>query len=290
MATQPIVESKTIGEYETTITIDAFQTTTRIAALPNNTLAVATIYIYNTQDLPTNSPDTVDLVVTDWTNGNVSTFELNQFKYGKYIENYPISIITISNNYPVAVQIYVQYIVKTYNPYLSPLIQDFTQLELVPTIIAQGYTGGTNFRFYNSLSNISFSGFSIGDLFYILDQQVLGTSATSTGYVTVQWTSVYTLNIGVSALGTAEDSTSYVFNVDSTTQALPSSATQSKATMNWVVMDFYSSMTISSTPSTIVLTYNTTTNTWEGTATQTISAYAAKLTSIPAQLAVISLN
>ena len=224
MATQPIVESKTIGEYETTITIDAFQTTTRIAALPNNTLAVATIYIYNTQDLPTNSPDTVDLVVTDWTNGNVSTFELNQFKYGKYIENYPISIITISNNYPVAVQIYVQYIVKTYNPYLSPLIQDFTQLELVPTIIAQGYTGGTNFRFYNSLSNISFSGFSIGDLFYILDQQVLGTSATSTGYVTVQWTSVYTLNIGVSALGTAEDSTSYVFNVDSTTQALPSSA------------------------------------------------------------------
>ena len=290
MATTPIVESKTIGEYETTITLTPFQTTTRIAALPDNTLTVATIYIYNTQDLPTNSPDTIDLVITDWTNGNVSTFELNQFKYGKYLENYPISIITISNNYPVSVQIYIQYIVKTYNAYLSPLIEDFTQLELVPTIITQGYTGGTNFRFYNSLSNISFSNFNLNDLFYILDQQVLGTSSTAAGYVIVPWTSTYTLNIGVSALGTAEDSTSYVFNVDTTTQSLPSSATQSNASMNWVVMDFYSSMTISSTPSTIVLTYNTTTNTWEGTATQTISAYAAKLTSIPAQLAVISLN
>lgn len=254
----------TLGEYETTLTIPPGQQNYVVATFPPNTVISTTYYIANTTDIPTGSTDEFVVGWTDWTNAQHSSVNLDSYKYGKYMENYPLQQITVSNNFPVTIQFYLQYIIKSYYEYYSPDVQDLTQLQLNTVIVTEGLTGGTNFRFMNGISSISFTGFPASSLFYILDQQIIGTSISAAGTGKIPWTAQYSEQLSVAAVGYNEDINVYSFNVDSTTSALPGSVSNTNSTWNWIVMDFFSPLAI--TPVTVsgtAIYYNSTSGEFE---------------------------
>ena len=257
------VAVKSIASEQTIITIKPGETLNNLYIFPDNTMLVATFYINNQQDIPSGSTGNITISLTDARSGHNSQITLNSYIYGRYLENYPVSSISITNNYTVEIEIYFQYTLKEYSPFANPVIQDLTELLIIPTVLVNSLTGGTNFRYYGSLSNTNWSNMPIGASFYVLDQQVYGTSSTSAGYVQVPYTANYTENINVSALGASEDANTYYFIVDSTTQQLPGSATQSNAEMNWLKIDFYSPLYIKYTTQTYNIIYNSTNNDFE---------------------------
>ena len=251
---------RSISSEQLLVTLSPNQTINNYMIFPPDTMLVATFYINNQTDIPAGSTGEVKILILDSKTGHSSVITLNSYVYGKYIENYPMTNITFTNTYSVDIEIYFQYTLKDYSKYSNPVIQDLTELLLIPNVVTNSLTGGTNFRYYGSISDFSFSNFSVGDTFYVLDQQVYGTSSTSAGYVKVPYVSNYTENINVSALGAAEDANLYFFTVDSTTLDLPSSVTTSYAEMNWVKIDFYSPLYISYTTQTLDIVYDSTTN------------------------------
>lgn len=253
---------KSISSEQTIITLQPNQQLTNYMIFPPDTMIVATFYINNQQDIPSGATGNVVISLTDARSGQTSQILLNSYVYGKYLENYPATNITLINNYNVQIQIYFQYTLKQYSEYSNPVIQDLTELLLIPTVIVNSLTASTNFRYYGSINNFSLANFNIGDSFYVLMQQVYGTSSTSAGYVQVPYTANYTENINVSALGAAEDANIYYFTVDSVTKQLPGSITQSNAVMNWVQIDFYSPLLIQYTTQTFDIIYNAATNTF----------------------------
>ncbi len=280
---------KTLGEASDTITIPAGQQI-NFLNFPNNTSIVLTFYINNAKDLPPNNSPGINIEnanvavsLTDGRFGNTNQFELDVYRFGKYLENYPINNIVLKNNFPLDIQIFYQYVIKEYSEYYSPLIQDLTQLQLTPNIQTDSLTPGTNFRFFGDLSTISFSGFSLADTFYILDQQTVGTSSTSTGHVIIPWTNFYSSTYSPPALGGTNDNTLYQFSVDSATQSLPSSATLTYADANFIEMDFFSPLSLSATSLSMALVYNTASNDFSVTGTQTLSAFATKFNAVPAR-------
>ncbi|MGC8580664.1 MAG: hypothetical protein ACP5MB_11525, partial [bacterium] len=118
--------------------------------------------------------------------------------------------------------------------------------------------------------------------------QLYGTSSTSAGYVTVNWTSTYTETYDVAALGANEDPTLYVLTVDSTTQQIPSSVISSNAVMNWVAIEYFSPLNITYNSTTFPIVYNSTTNTFGVSSSSSLSftANSAYLNSVPAPFAV----
>jgi len=257
------VAVKSIASEQTIITVEPGETLNNLYIFPDNTMLVATFYINNQQDIPSGSTGNIIINLTDSKSGHNSQITLNSYIYGRYLENYPISSISITNNYTVEIEIYFQYTLKEYSQFANPVIQDLTELLIIPTVLVNSLTGGTNFRYYGSLSNTNWSNMINGASFYVLDQQVYGTSSTSAGYVQVPYTANYTENINVSALGASEDANIYYFTVDSTTTQLPTSATQSNASMNWLKMDFYSPLYIKYTTQTYNIIYNATNNDFE---------------------------
>jgi len=257
------VAVKSIASEQTIITIEPGETLNNLYIFPDNTMLVATFYINNQQDIPSGSTGNIIISLTDSRSGHNSQITLNSYIYGRYLENYPVSSISITNNYTVEIEIYFQYTLKEYSQFANPVIQDLTELLIIPTVLVNSLTGGTNFRYYGSLSNTNWSNMINGASFYVLDQQVYGTSSTSAGYVQVPYTSNYTENINVSALGASEDANIYYFQVDSTTTQLPTSATQSNANMNWLKMDFYSPLYIKYSTQTYNIIYNSTNNDFE---------------------------
>ncbi len=254
------VEIQTIGSEQQVITLEPLQSLDNYIIFPPDTMIVATFYINNQQDIPAGATGNITILLTDARSGHTSKLILNSYIYGKYIENYPATNISFTNNYNVEIEIYFQYTLKQYSKYANPVIQDLTQLLLIPTVIVNSLTPSTNFRYYGSLNNTNWSNMPIGATFYVLDQQVYGTSSTSAGYVQIPYTANYTENINVSALGAAEDANLYYFTVDSTTLKLPGSATQSNAVLNWLKMDFYSPLYIVYTTQTFNIIYNSSLN------------------------------
>jgi hypothetical protein len=145
------------------------------------------------------------------------------------------------NTYSIDITLYIQYTIIQYSPYYSPVIQDLTQLILTPNIITNSLTGGCNFRYYGPISGLIMANFPIGTAFYVLDQQVEGTSDVTAGSVQVPWANNYTENINVAAAGAAEDNNTYAFITDATSQQIPNNVLSSNAKMNWVKVDYYSS-------------------------------------------------
>lgn len=287
---------RTLGEASNIITLTPGQQL-NFLQFPNDTSIVMTFYINNSTSLPpSNAPGislsnaSISVSLTDWKYGNTNTFELDVYRFGKYIENYPINNIILTNNFPVNVEIFYQYVIKEYSAYYSPLIQDLTQLQLAPSIITDSLTGGTNFRFFGGLSSISFANFPSGAQFYILDQQGVGTSSTSSGTALIPWTSTYTEPLNAPALGGIEDSTVYSFAIDSTTTGLPGSATISNEDVNFIEMDFFSPLSLSTTSLSIPLVYDSTANDFKASGTQTLSAYATYFTAVPARGANVILS
>ena len=279
---------KTIGSDQSTITLQSLQQISNFIIFPPNTMVVATFYINNQQDIPSGASGNVIISLTDSLSGTVSNITLDNYVYGKYLENYPITNITLKNTYAFQIEIYFQYTLKEYSEYSNPVIQDLTELLLIPTIILNSLTATTNFRYYGPINNFITTNFNIGNTFYILNQQVYGSSSTSAGYVQVPYTSNYTENINVSALGAAEDANLYYFTVDSTTKGLPGTATQSNAILNWMEVDFYSSLYIKYTTTTFDIIYNSITNTF-GLASNTslsVTSVALYLQTLPASYCV----
>ena len=278
----------TLGEYENTITLPANSTNQLIQSFNNDTSVVMTIYIENPLEIPLGATQNVTMQVQSWQNGLNAVMTLDQYNYGKYFENYPIGSFYLQNNFNVPITIYIQYIIKSYYEYFSPLVQDLTELTLTQRTLTGCLTAGTNFRYYGGISGFSGTNIPLDAIIYVLDQQVSGTSGSAAGSVTVPWTASYSEHLTTPALGAAEDNSDYIFQVDSTTQALPGNVTSSNATMNWAEVDFWSPITISNTVGSEAITYNTTNNDWECSTTFSYSAYSTYMTSLPAKAATIN--
>ncbi len=251
---------KSIASEQLIITLQPGESLNNYMIFPPNTMVVATFYINNQQDIPSGATGDIEISIIDSTTGYNSQITLNSYVYGKYLENYPITNVSFKNTYNVEIDIYFQYTLKQFSKYSNPVIQDLTELLLIPTVTVNSLTSGTNFRYYGSINDFLTTNFLVGNTFYVLDQQVYGTSSTSAGYVQVPYTSNYTENINVSALGAAEDANIYYFTVDSTTLKLPDSVVASNATMNWIKVDFYSPLYITYTTPTLDIVYNSTLN------------------------------
>ncbi len=286
MTTAPRV----LGEGEETITLPPFSDNVLVAQFPVDTTISATIYISNTEDIPYGTPDKVKLTIVDWTNSQQSTFSLDSYNYGKYIENYPIQFIYIQNGMPSTMQIYFQYIEKEYYEYSLPVIEDLTQLQSQIVYVTEGLIPSTNFKFAGPISNLDMSNFPIGTTFYLIDAQLYGTSSSNAGYVTVKWTSTYTETYDVGALGANEDPNLYVLTVDSTTQQIPGSVTSSYADMNWVAIEYFSPLNITYSSTTFPIVYNPTTGTFGVSSSSSLSftANSAYLNTVPAPFAVFT--
>ena len=272
---------KSISSSQQIITLQPGELLNNYIIFPPKTMVVATFYINNQQDIPSGATGSILLTIIDSNSGQSSQITLNDYVYGKYLENYPMTNVSFKNTYNVVIDVYFQYTLKEYSKYSNPVIQDLTELLLIPTVIVNSLTAGTNFRYYGSINDFVTTNFNIGDTFYVLDQQVYGTSSTSAGYVQVPYTSNYTENINVSALGAAEDDNIYYFTVDSTTQELPTSIVSSNAEMNWVKIDFYSPLYISYTTQTFDIVYNSTLNAFtlssgSSLTVQSVAAYEQK--------------
>ena len=268
-----------IGENEKTFTLQPNQTTPIQISFNPQTLISGTIYIENTQDIPLgDTTDSIKVSFVDWRNGLESHFNLTSYNYGKYIENYPIQYIYLTNSFPVSMTIYFQYSIKKYYEFYTPVIQDLTQLTLAPSIVTPQLEGGTNFRYTDSLAKLDFSNFPLGVTVYITNQYFASTSSTTTGSVTVPYTATFTENMPVGALGVASDQNIYPIVIDTTTQKLPDSATSTDATETFLQMDFFSPITVTFTAKTFDITYNSDTNTFGFADTFTVQTTATYFT------------
>ncbi len=287
----PANVSKTIGSVQTKITILAGETLNNQFIFPEKTMIVTTFYIDNSADIPSGSKGNLQINMSNALSGQNSVIHLTAYNYGKYIENFAVNTISFANTFSVDIVLYFQYTLKTYSIYANPVIQDLTELLLIPTITTNALTGATNFRYYGSISNFIMSSFAIGSKFYVLDQQVEGLSSTSTGSVQVPYTTNYTENINVSALGAAEDSNIYSFTTDTITQLIPTNITNNNAVLNWIKVDFYSPIALSYTSTTFPITYNSTLNLFGVFAnTIPIQSVAKYLTTLGSPLPIYNTN
>jgi hypothetical protein len=272
-----------LGEAEQELTIPANSASTMYFSFQSQTLISTTFYIENTSNIPlTGTILTMNIV--DWRTSQQNIFNLTAYRYGEYIENYPIGQIFIQNVSNAAVQLYIQYTIKQYSDVFNPTIQDLTQLVLVPSVITQSLTPTTNFRYFGALLNLTMSGFPIGGTIYVLDQQVIGTSASASGFIGVPWTSNYTEPINVAALGASEDDAEYIFTVDSTTIQVPTNITATNAVMNWVNMDFFSPLGITITSGNSAILFNASTGEFECDNNISLSYWATYLPALGAPL------
>ncbi len=234
----------TLGSYETTLSLKANQTNFLWSSFTPNTALSGTIYLSNTSQIPLGSTQNVNLTFVSWIDGQQSVISLDNYKFGIFVSNLPIGNLYIQNNYPVQISLYIQYTLKQYSDLLAPSIQNLTQLSLQPVVITPTLSAGTNFRFQGVLNNFVSSAIPLSTSFYVLDQQAIGTSSTATGSVSIPWVSNYTETLSVPALGSSEDNTTYSFVCDSITHNLPTSATQTNSSVNWVVIDYSTNLAI----------------------------------------------
>ena len=279
-----------LAEKELEINLSANSSMGNTISFKPNTLVSLTLYIENTNDIPLGSTNNVTVSYIDWKYSTESNYTLDDYKYGRYFENYPIQSISFQNNYPVQITIYLQYILKQYFDFYSPVVNDLTQLQLTPSIVTPQLMGGTNFRYYGTLANMNLSKFPIGSTSYLMNQQVVGTSGTSTGSVSVPYTDIFTENLSVGALGTTQDTNEYPIVTDSTTIQVPSNVTSTNATMNWVQLDFYSPVALTVTSSSVPIIYDNITGTWVSNTPITINANAKYLPIVPAVGALITIT
>jgi hypothetical protein len=282
---------KTLYSGQDVITVGANSTTQNLLIFPPNTLVSATFYIENPQDIPTGSTMEFVISMSSWINGSTTKINLDSYNYGKYFEDFPMSNINLINNFPVAINLYYQYSVKQYGDYFNSVVQDLTQLLFIPNVTTAALTGGTNFRYYGTIANLNLSGspsLPTGTQFYVLDQQIIGTSSSVTGSVSVPWTTSYTENINVAASGASEDSNTYSFTVDADTLGIPGNVTSTNAIMNWVKMDFYSPLSVTLTNGSVNIVYNATTNEFEMDDAVSVSYYSSYLNFVGAPLTLIT--
>ena len=278
----------TLASEEKTVTVSAGAQLQPVYTGTSNTLTSMTLYISNAYALASNN--LLDIYVTTWDTGVTTHLQLGQYRYGLYVENMPVGNISITNNTSVTVQVYLQTTLKQYAEPYNTAFQILTQLILLPTVVTQTLTGGTNFRYQGAISGLTFNTgtFPNGQTFYVLDQQVIGTSSSAAGSVSVPWSSKYTENLSVPSLGSSEDSTLYALVADSTTQLIPSNVVSTNASMNFVRMDFYSPMNETLTNGNVNIVYNTSTQEFECDDNITASYYSTYLPFVGAPLTVIT--
>ena len=224
----------------------------------------------------------IQLYLTTWDTGVTTKLQLSQYQFGLYIENMPIGLITIINTTTVTVSVYVQSTTKQYAEPYNTAFQILTQLIFQPTTVTQTLTGGTNFRYQGSLANISMSSMVTGTTFYILNQQVIGTSGSAAGYVTVPWTATYDETLTVASLGAASDTNLYSFTTDSSSQGIPGNVTSSNASMSWVVVDFYSQLSLTVSDNTVAIVYNGSNSDFECSTTETVTCVSTTMSNVAA--------
>lgn len=283
---------RVLGESEQTITIEPFSDQILLASFPPNTTVSMTLYISNTNDIPYGTPDTVKVMIVDWTNSQQSTFELTSYNYGKYIENYPIQYIYVQNGMPATMILYFQYIIKEYYEYSMPVIEDLTQLQTQLIYITEALIAGTNFKYTGPIANMVMSNFPIGTTIYQLDIQVYSTSSTAVGNVSFDWSATFSYMIQVGALGVNEDANLYTITCDSTTQKIPTSVTSTNAVCNWIAIEYFSPLNITYTQKTYPIVYNSATNTFGLAANTSLSmnANSSYLTTVAAPFTVYKIS
>lgn len=274
------------------ITLSAGQTYKFEISTPN--LMNLTIRIANSTQLSENT--TLKVYFHNYKTMNAIYYTLTPNRYGVFIDNKPLDYIIFENlDEELTLDVYMEYLIKNYHEPFQEEVQFITVIQELPPPPSTQLFQGTNQRYNGTLADATFLESVPLDTYMAVRQiNSVSTSIEDIGIVEIPLAGNMTYHANLapgSYIQYGQNSTSeiVVFTADSVTQQLPSSATQSYATTNQIVIDYSFDYNLSvsfASGYTITTSGTTTTITFSGDA----NAYYYSNTSLPLSNASLSLS
>jgi hypothetical protein len=252
----PILQGAKVEEFE----LNALET--KELKFPAPCLINGTIRIENTQDLSIDSE--LDVQFVNFTNFTTSSYSLIAgSRYGVFFDDKPLTMIRFLNKTTnLTIKVYFQYLIKKYQPLYNEVTQFVTVLNPVNAPTNQSLYQGDNQRYNGTLDNATFlESVPIGTPMAIRAITVNSTSSSTVGIIEIPLASTLTYHVNIQPLGATNYTEVVTFTTDIITNALPSSATQSNATVQNITIDylFDYSMTITNGKAYAITTTGSTT-------------------------------
>ena len=222
-------------------TLTAGQTYKVSFSTPN--LMNITIRIANSTQLSANT--TLKVYFHNYKTMNTVYYTLNTNRYGVFIDNKPLDYIIFENlDEILTIDIYMEYLIKSYHEPFQEEVQFITVIQELPPPPSTQLFQGTNNRYNGTLADATFFGsVPLGTNMAVRQINSESSSTTEIGIVEIPLAANMTYHANLaptSYIQYGQNSTSeiVVFTSDSVTQQLPSSATQSYATTNQIIVDY----------------------------------------------------
>ena len=222
-------------------TLTAGQTYKVSFSTPN--LMNITIRIANSTQLSANT--TLKVYFHNYKTMNTVYYTLNTNRYGVFIDNKPLDYIIFENlDEILTIDIYMEYLIKSYHDPFQEEVQFITVIQELPPPPSTQLFQGTNNRYNGTLADATFFGsVPLGTNMAVRQINSESSSTTEIGIVEIPLAANMTYHANLaptSYIQYGQNSTSeiVVFTSDSVTQQLPSSATQSYATTNQIIVDY----------------------------------------------------
>ena len=233
-------------------------------------LVNGTIRIDNESQLPPNV--TLNINMLNYQDSLLQNYKLTNTRYGLYFDEKPLSYVQFINNNNVSLQVYFEYLLKPYLDMNNETVQFITQLQTVGSPNVTQLYQGTNQRYSGSLANATFLE-SIPSGTFVAVRSIGAYSTTNSTYatVTIQFNNFVEFNANIQPYGAINYNNTIAFQVDATTNLLPSSATISNAVVNYITIDYlfdyniqvtFSGYTISNGSTSTTITFNGNANTY----------------------------
>lgn len=202
-----------------------------------------TIRIANSTQLSANT--TLKVYFHNYKTMNTVYYTLNTNRYGVFIDNKPLDYIIFENlDEILTIDIYMEYLIKSYHEPFQEEVQFITVIQELPPPPSTQLFQGTNNRYNGTLADATFFGsVPLGTNMAVRQINSESSSTTEIGIVEIPLAANMTYHANLaptSYIQYGQNSTSeiVVFTSDSVTQQLPSSATQSYATTNQIIVDY----------------------------------------------------
>lgn len=238
----PIVSNKVIGIQVEIFTLAPNET--KIFEFNNPTLVNGTIRIENESNIPPNTILNLDMLNVG--DSILQNYQLTNQRYGIYFDDKPLYYARFINNNQTSIQVYFEYLLKPFREIQNEIVQWITQLNTVGTPNTQTLYSGTNNRYQGTLSGATFlSSAAIGTFMAVRAINASGSSSTTYGTVDIAFNNFLQFHANLEPLGGLNlTKQTIAFEVDSTTNLLPTSATLSNATVTFIMIDYLFSFTV----------------------------------------------
>ena len=205
----------------------------------SDTMLNITIRLDNANQYPTS--DSVTVTIIDFARDFTTKYTLTSFRYGIYFDEMRINKIIITNGSGLATaEVYLEIMTKPVSEFPNEIAQFITQINTTSPPTNQSLYQGSNNRYTGDLAGATFlSGTPTGTPIAIRQISAQSTSSSAVGFVTISFAENLTFNANIEPLGILNYTTVFAFLADSITNALPSSATETDTTVNYIMIDYY---------------------------------------------------